>query len=130
MQKNRKRSTKSYHAACVPFLYQAESVQLIYSNLMTITSSQNLEIPNPLAHALKGQPFLGPDELIHTFLAHAKTLNAILEEAGAPKTIDLLSLDVEGFEIQVLRGLDHQMFRFKYICIEARNPELLKVVYR
>lgn len=93
---------------------------------MTVTSSQNLEIPNPLDHALEGLQFLEPDELVHTFLAPAKTLNAILEEAGAPKIIDLLSLDVEGFEIQVLGGLDHQMFRFKYICIEAQNPELLK----
>ena len=34
----------------------------------------------------------------------ARTLSSILDEAGSP-AIDLLSLDVEGYEVEVLRGL-------------------------
>lgn len=55
------------------------------------------------------------------FGALAKTLNEILISANAPKEIDLLSLDVEGGEIEVLKGVNHNKFRFHYICIEARN---------
>ena len=124
--KNRKKSTKTFHAACVPFSYQENFIQLIYSNLMTLTSSEKNEITNPLAHALEGQQFLESDELVHTFVAPARTLQSILDEADSPQLIDLLSLDVEGFELEVLEGLDHEKYRFRYICIESRNLELLK----
>ena len=40
--------------------------------------------------------------------------------------IDLLSLDVEGAEIEVLKGIDHETYRFKYMCIECRNIEKLE----
>ena len=39
--------------------------------------------------------------------------------------IDLLVLDVEGAEIEVLEGIDHRMFKFKYMCIESRNAQRL-----
>ena len=35
--------------------------------------------------------------------------------------MDFLSLDVEGAEVEVLKGLNHKQFRFKYLCIESRN---------
>ena len=38
-----------------------------------------------------------------------------------PSTIDFLSLDVEGAELQVLKGIDHSQFRFSTILIETRN---------
>ena len=50
----------------------------------------------------------------------AKTLNSILVEANAPKLIDLLSLDTEGYENEVLNGINHDKFKFKYILVEQR----------
>lgn len=47
----------------------------------------------------------------------ARTLTSVLEEAGVA-SIDLLSLDVEGFEPQVLRGLDFERFRPEWLLIE------------
>jgi translation initiation factor IF-3 len=35
--------------------------------------------------------------------------------------MDLLSLDVEGSEMEVLKGLDHAKYRFEYICLECRE---------
>lgn len=55
----------------------------------------------------------------------ATPLQTLLDTAGAPKTIDLLSLDVEGAEIEVLKGIDHTRTRFRYLCIESRNSEKL-----
>ncbi len=60
------------------------------------------------------------------FDAIAVTLNQILITSNAPQNIDLLSVDVEGAEIEVLKGLDHTQFRFKYLCIECRNIEKLE----
>lgn len=37
--------------------------------------------------------------------------------------IDLFSLDVEGFELNVLKGLDLRRFRPRYILVECRNVE-------
>jgi FkbM family methyltransferase len=48
----------------------------------------------------------------------ARTLGSILDEIGNPR-VDLLSLDVEGFEIQVLQGLDFQRSRIDTIVIEC-----------
>jgi len=60
------------------------------------------------------------------FDAIAVTLNQILITSNAPQNIGLLSLDVEGAEIEVLKGLNHTQFRFKYLCIECRNIEKLE----
>ena len=51
----------------------------------------------------------------------ATTLNSILVDANAPKLVDFLSLDVEGPELDVLKGVDHDVFRFRYMLIECRN---------
>ena len=61
------------------------------------------------------------DELNFKFGAIAENLNNILLKANAPKQIDFLSLEVEGSEIEVLKGVNHNEFRFKLICIESRD---------
>jgi len=46
------------------------------------------------------------------------TLDEILLDAGAPSPIDLLSVDVEGLEIEVLKGLDLNRWRPRLILVE------------
>jgi hypothetical protein len=79
------------------------------------------DILEPLDHAESGKEFLDNSENIFTFGAIAKTLNELLQKAKAPNKIDLLSLDVEGAEIEVLKGIDHKAYRFTYLCIECRD---------
>jgi len=61
----------------------------------------------------------------------ARTLNSILEELEINK-IDLLSLDVEGYEAEVLKGFDLNKYKPKFIVIEINSTvenevkELLK----
>ena len=98
---------------------------MIYSNLMSVPSGLESDILDPISHAHDGLKFLGANEDNVYFGAAARTLNLILEEANAPYVIDLLSLDVEGAEIEVLKGIDHQKFRFKFCIIESRNYEKL-----
>jgi FkbM family methyltransferase len=47
-----------------------------------------------------------------------KTVNRILEEAGFQQ-LDFVSIDVDGAEVQVLRGFDLGRFSPKLICIET-----------
>ena len=56
----------------------------------------------------------------------ASTLSSILTEAGAPQTIDFLSIDVEGHEIEVLRGLDFTYWQPRLILLEDHVGNLRK----
>lgn len=55
------------------------------------------------------------------------TLSSILDECGLSQ-IDLLSLDIEGFEAQALRGLDFSRHRPEYILVEQRYPEDVETI--
>jgi len=55
----------------------------------------------------------------------ARTLSSILDESKAPQTIDLLSLDAEGAELAILKGIDFKKYSFKFMLIESRSPERL-----
>ena len=55
-----------------------------------------------------------------------RTLDDILAEAGAPQPIDLLSIDVEGHEIEVLRGLDLARWCPRLILLEDHVVNLDK----
>ena len=48
----------------------------------------------------------------------AKTLSSILDNLESPR-VDLFSLDVEGFELEVLKGLDLRRHRPTYILLET-----------
>jgi FkbM family methyltransferase len=62
------------------------------------------------------------EEPEHEFTVPARTLSSVLDEARAPE-IDLLSLDVEGFEPQVLAGLDLDRHAPRFMLVEIRDME-------
>jgi FkbM family methyltransferase len=113
-------------AACVSFDYKGEFVKIVYSNSMSVSLSLDSDIGDPLAHAELGRQFLKANETLFTFGALARTLNSILVEANAPGRVDFLSLDVEGAELDVLKGVDHNAYRFRYILAESRNLSRLQ----
>jgi hypothetical protein len=57
------------------------------------------------------------------------TLDAVLKEAGAPAAFDFLSIDVEGHEIEVLRGFDIARWRPRLILLEDHVADLSKHRY-
>ena len=57
-------------------------------------------------------------EAAYSIVVPARTLDSILEEAGAPCPIDLLSIDVEGHEVEVLSGFDAERWQPLLILIE------------
>ena len=126
MELIRNRSSTNFfkNAACVGPTWTNPTVELVYSNLMTSTLGVNSDVLDPVDHANQGAKFGGGNTFL--FVAPAFTLNSILIEAGAPSLIDLLSLDVEGVEYEILKGVDHQRFRFRYICVESRQFDYLQ----
>ena len=55
-----------------------------------------------------------------------RTLDSILDEANAPARLDFLSIDVEGHEIDVLRGFDFARWNPRLILLEDHVADLAK----
>lgn len=53
-----------------------------------------------------------------------RTLDDILEEAGAPRPLDFVSIDVEGHEVDVLAGFDIGRWRPRLILMEDHITNL------
>jgi FkbM family methyltransferase len=72
--------------------------------------------------AAMAEQHAGHQAAVHRVEMRATTLAAILEQAGAP-TIDVLKIDVEGFEEKVLHGNDWARFRPSVIMLEVTLPQ-------
>ncbi|MGB6511295.1 MAG: FkbM family methyltransferase, partial [Xanthobacteraceae bacterium] len=53
-----------------------------------------------------------------------RTLDDILEQAGAPAPIDFVSIDVEGHEVEVLSGFDLARWRPRLVLVEDHVTSL------
>lgn len=122
---NRSAENKIFCAACVSFDYKEQFVPIAYSDFMSAPLNLESDIENPLEHAQKGEQYLKEKEQVFVFGAPAATLNSLLIKANAPHHIDFLSLDVEGAELEVLKGLDYNQFKISYMLIECRDFDRL-----
>lgn len=58
----------------------------------------------------------------HSVTVPVRTLNDVLDEYLAGRTLHLVSIDVEGMEEEVLKGLDLQRYRPWLMVLEATTP--------
>lgn len=120
-KENRSKKNHIFCNACVSFDYKEKYVDIKYADMMSISENLDLDIVDKDAHIDGGKAHLKENETVFTFGAAAITLNSLLEKAAAPKVIDFLSLDVEGAELEVLKGINFEKFSFKYMLIEVRS---------
>jgi FkbM family methyltransferase len=111
-------ANKFFNCALVGKDYKKDSVELLYSGMMSITKTSNQEY-TPEEWAQVGSQFLSRGENVQRTWSQARTLESILLEADSPRLVDLLSIDVEGAEYGVLEGIDFENWIFKYILIET-----------
>jgi FkbM family methyltransferase len=118
--------SKVFCNACVGFDFEGEFVELIYADLRSAAAGVETDIANLESHTNDSIGSLSKaNERIVRFGAIARPLNDILREGNAPKLIDFLSLDVEGAEMEVLKGIDFDEYSFKCILLETRSfPKL------
>jgi len=119
--KENRKASQVFCNACVSFEYKSSCVELLYSNLMTSPLGVETDL-DPKAQAHLGNQFLDQSEEVVRTAAIAATLDQLMREASAPKCVDFLSVDVEGAEAEVIKGIDFCAFSFRVICIEARDP--------
>lgn len=115
-RKNRSKNNDYCFAAVVDDSFSEKFVELRYGNLMTIPETSQLDKDE---HISIGSRFLINGEETIVFGAPARTLTSILDEVGAPSKIDLFSLDVEGGELSVLKGIDFDRYSFDFILLET-----------
>ncbi|MBJ7472296.1 MAG: FkbM family methyltransferase [Solirubrobacteraceae bacterium] len=101
-------------AALVPFDHDGDTVRMRFADLMsTVAGPHENEFHTELGRAVPWRDAYDAD-------VPARTLSSILDEIQAPE-IDLLSLDVEGFEPGVLAGLDFERHAPRWIAIEVHD---------
>jgi len=105
------------NAALGAFGQSGTSVEMTYCNLMSTVDGAMASAAEQDAHIQTGAIIqnLRP----YRFTAPCMALNDLLTRYEIGR-IDLLSLDVEGYEANVLRGIDFSRFRPRYMLIEAR----------
>ncbi|MFB0534674.1 MAG: FkbM family methyltransferase [Anaerolineae bacterium] len=108
-----------FNCALVSADYDDQSVTMMYSNLMSLVKGAQKSDTADLEHVRCGMKIQRSVEKIYEVVVPARTLTSILDEVSV-KEIDFFSLDVEGYELNVLKGLDLDRYRPKYMLIEAR----------
>jgi FkbM family methyltransferase len=118
-KKNRPRAAV-IQAALVEASYPYDTVEMHYAGLMSTVAGAMEKAGGTEAHIRRGlevQCLKGT----YTVRVPARTLTDVIAQHRPAGEIDLLSLDVEGMEAAVLRGLDFTRFAPRFLCVEMWN---------
>lgn len=91
-------------------------------------STMQLHVAGPLS-SLDRREMAPGARTQFAIMVPVRTLDDILQEAKAPSPIDFLSVDVEGHEVEVLRGFDIARWRPRLILLEDHVGDLSKHRY-
>ncbi len=114
--KYRSKKNKFFNNACVSFSFKDKKLELTYSGLKTFSKKF---LSDKLQKEYRQLPEIFIGEKVHNYKILAKPMNSILIKSKAPKLMDLLSLDTEGSELEILGGINFNIFNFRYILVET-----------
>lgn len=106
------------------FEQRGQRIGMTYCNLMSVVDGA-MTIEEQNAHVEVGASIqqLEPYRLSATCVP----LSDLIDTYGVGR-IDLLSLDVEGHEVQVVKGIDFSRHRPRFMLIEVRNRDDMEAV--
>lgn len=96
-------------------------VTLCYADVMSFVEGTHGSPQADEAYLADARQWLGVRT--ERLVVPGRTLHDVLVEADAPERIAFLSLDVEGAEAQVLRGLDLSRHRPRVILVELQSAK-------
>jgi FkbM family methyltransferase len=93
---------------------------MVYSDLMSTTIGARSSTEADLAFASQNAAFVAREGCFQVEVP-VRTLSSILDDVGV-NHVDLFVLDVEGFELQVLSGIDFDRHHISYVLVESNDP--------
>lgn len=127
-RRNRPRSIVE-QCALVPLGREGGVADMTYCNLMSIVSGARGSSDADREHVQRGQKFLAESDVVRSVQVPTACLDTLLARHGIAQ-VDLLSLDVEGFEPQALAGLDLDRIAPTWILVEANDVSAVEAVIR
>jgi FkbM family methyltransferase len=118
---------RTINAALVPIGYADAEIEMWTCGLMSFVEGAFKTDSEADAHLANSQAVAQPQPV--KCAVPARSLSEILDEHGVSK-VDLLSLDVEGFEAQALEGIDFDKHSIQNILVEARYRDDVERVLR
>ena len=115
------------NAALVPFNFRKNEIEMWTCGLMSFVDGAFKTEAEANTHLANSQAVAQPQPV--KCVVPALPLSEILDEYGISK-VDLLSLDVEGFEAQALEGIDFDKHSIQNILVEARYRDDVERVLR
>lgn len=124
-QRNRKKSL-IVQSACVSFDYKGDTVSFMDCNFMSFVKS-SIENSSEWIKASEQAQNIE----CHEIVVPAQTIQSIIDKELADsgnRKIDLFVADVEGYELQILQGLDFSKNSPTYILLESQNSDRLEMI--
>jgi len=109
------------NCALVAFDYPSKTVEMRYCNLMSVVRGA---LDNEEEHIQSGKQFLHENEDTYSIVVPARPLSEVLNQYEV-KSVDFLSLDVEGYEEQVLKGIDFTQHLPSFVLIEVHRRDIV-----
>lgn len=108
---------KVVNTALVPFDFPAKTIEMHACNLMSLVKGAMKSAEADLEHIERGCQVQSIEA--YDIEVPATPLSDLLDRLRIPH-VDFVSLDVEGFELSVLQGIDFDRHAPKWMLIEAR----------
>jgi len=113
-----RKKSSVYNYALVAKNFSDSYVEMHYANLMSVVEGSLKNSKSQINHIEKGLK-LQDIKQTYAIKVPAKTLESILDEFSDLPKIDFFSLDVEGYEVNVLKGLNLNKYKPRYILVEG-----------
>lgn len=112
--------SKGFNCALVSSDYSSATVEMNYGNLMSLVKGSFKSSQSEAGHLEIAKKYY--DFKPYVVEVPARTLTDLLDEVKVTE-INFFSLDVEGFELNVLKGLDFNKYQPNSILIECLDEE-------
>ncbi|MEO7717544.1 MAG: FkbM family methyltransferase [Capsulimonas sp.] len=100
--------------------FETETVAMTYANLMSVVAGAMKSPQADAEHIRLGEEVQSLKS--YSLTVPARTLDSVLDQYQIAR-VDLLILDVEGYELSALQGLDYDRLAPRFILCEARFRE-------
>ena len=117
---NERPKSKVFNCALVSPDYPEPEIEMMYGHLMSLVKGAFDDDKVEAERVAIAGRKLGFTP--YKIKVPARTLTSILDEANVSE-IDFFSLDVEGFELNALQGLDFDKYRPEFMLVECLNEQ-------